>query len=114
MGSDTDRKFMEDWRVSPFRPLFGGREFDSDDEDILPGFHIPPPCYSTSELKHMNKYTDLKSKTGVRFPAVWRPRFSNPSLGYLCMCINAPFRCAAPDIVYDDYPAEWYNPASYV
>ena len=27
---------------------------------LFPGFQIPPPCYSMSELQHMNRYAELK------------------------------------------------------
>ena len=41
--------------LTPFRPVYGGKGSDSDDEDLLPGFQIPPACYSMSELQHINQ-----------------------------------------------------------
>ena len=46
--------------LTPCMPAYGGKESDSDDGDLLPGFQIPPPCYSMSELQHMNQYVELK------------------------------------------------------
>ena len=43
-----------------FRPLFGGKDTDSDDELPAQGFVKPPPSFSLDELKHMNQYVELK------------------------------------------------------
>ncbi len=43
-----------------YRPLFGGKETDSDDEMAVPSFAKLPPSFSLEELKHMNQYAELK------------------------------------------------------
>ena len=51
------------WRLGNFlkyRPLFGGKETDSDDDTAVPSFVKLPPCFSLEELKHMNQYAELK------------------------------------------------------
>ena len=51
------------WRLGNFlkyRPLFGGKETDSDDEMAVPSFAKLPPSFSLEELKHMNQYAELK------------------------------------------------------
>ena len=51
------------WRLENFlkyRPLFGGKETDSDDDTAVPRFAKLPPCFSLEELKHMNQYAELK------------------------------------------------------
>ena len=51
------------WRLGIFlkyRPLFGGKETDSDDDMAVPSFAKLPPCFSLEELKHMNQYVELK------------------------------------------------------
>ena len=51
------------WKIgefSKFRPLFGGKDTDSDDEPVAQGFIKSPPSFSLEELKHMNQYAELK------------------------------------------------------
>ena len=43
-----------------YRPLFGGKEIDSDDEMAVPSFAKLPPSFSLDELKHINQYVELK------------------------------------------------------
>ena len=43
-----------------YRPLFVGKEIDSDDDAAVPSFANLPPCFSVDELKHMNQYAELK------------------------------------------------------
>ena len=59
--SDSQTLYL--WKIgkfSKFRPLFGGKDTDSDDELPAQGFVKPPPSFSLDELKHMNKYAELK------------------------------------------------------
>ena len=47
------------WRLGNFlkyRPLFGGKETNSDDEMAVPSFAKLPPSFSLDELKRMNQY----------------------------------------------------------
>ena len=51
------------WHLGNFlkyRPLFGGKETDSDDDAAVPSFSKLPPCFSLDELKRMNQYAKLK------------------------------------------------------
>ena len=62
-GSVSDTPTVNLWKcgtLTPCRLVYGGKESDSDDDDILPEFQIPPPYYSMSELQHMNQYAELK------------------------------------------------------
>ena len=43
-----------------YRPLFGGKETDSDDEMAVPSFAKLAPSFSLDKLKHMNQYAELK------------------------------------------------------
>ena len=47
-----------------YRPLFGGKETNSDDDKAVPSFAKLPPCFSFEELKHMNQYAELKPAYG--------------------------------------------------
>ena len=50
------------WRLGKFlkyRPLFGGKGTDSDDDAAVQSFAKLPPCFSLEELKHMIQCDEL-------------------------------------------------------